>query len=77
MMSRIDGTQSGIYRANKLGNINVKASEHIDTMIGLGYPIYDGDGKLNPVPKDDLIYPNSNMDSTYWRKVNEAKRLRK
>jgi hypothetical protein len=75
MMSRIDGTEKGVYRADKLGNIDVKAPEHIDNMVGLGYPIYDGDGKTYPVPKDDLIYPNLNLDSTYWRRINEAKNL--
>ena len=77
MMARIDGTENGVYRADKLGNIDVKASGHIDTMVGLGYPIYDGDGKMSPVPKDDLVYPNLNMDSSYWRKINEAKNLRR
>ena len=77
MMSRLDGTEHGVYRANKLGNIDVKAPEHIDTMVGLGYPIYDGDGITNPAPKNDLIYPNLNLDSSYWRKINEGKNLRR
>jgi len=73
LMSRIDGTENGIYRANKMGNIDVIAPEHIDVMVGLGYPIYDGDGIRFPAPKDDLLYPNMNLDSAYWRKINEAK----
>jgi len=77
MMRGIDGSHPGLYRANKIGNIDVVASKHIDVMFGLGYPIYAGDGKMNPVPKDDLIYPNLNMDSEYWRKIQEAKNLRR
>jgi len=77
LMSRLDGTGGGKYRADKLGNIDVVAAKHIETMVGLGYPIYDGDGKTVPVPKDELIYPNLNMDSTYYRKINEAKNLRR
>jgi len=77
MMSRIDGTENGVYRANKLGNIDVRAPEHISSMVGLGYPIYNGDGKTNPVPKDSLIYPNLDLDSLYWRKINEAKNMRR
>ena len=73
MMSRLDGTSNGVYRANRLGNIDVRAPEHIDSMVGLGYPIYEGDGIMNPVPKDDLLYPNLNLDSSYWRKINAAK----
>ena len=76
MMAHLRGGQ-GIYRADERGNIDVVAPVHIDVMVGLGYPIYDGDGKMNPVPKDDLIYPNLNMDSPYWRRINEAKKLRK
>ncbi|MBA7698130.1 hypothetical protein ES703_106805 [subsurface metagenome] len=75
MMAHIKGGHQGVYRADKLGNIDVVAPAHIDVMVGLGYPIYDGDGKMNPVPKDDLIYPNLYMDSTYWRKINQAKNL--
>ena len=78
MMQGVKGDgKGGLFRADKLGNIDVKAPEQIDTMIGLGYPIYDGDGKMNPVPKDDLIYPNLNMDSEYWRLINKAKNLRR
>lgn len=67
----------GGYETDKLGNIDVTIPAHIDTMVGLGYPIYGGDGKMKPVPKDDLIYPNNNLDSEYWRKINEAKNLRR
>lgn len=77
MMSRMDGTENGVYRANKLGNIDVRAPEHISTMVGLGYPIYDGDGKTTSVTKDSLIYPNLDLDSPYWRKINEAKYVRR
>ncbi len=77
MMRGIDGSHQGTYRADKLGNIDVVASKHIDVMLGLGYPIYNGNGKMVPVLKDDLIYPNLNMDSQYWRKINEAKNSRR
>lgn len=77
MMAHIKDGNQGIYRADELGNIDVLAPVHIDVMVGLGYPIYAGDGKMKPVPKDDLIYPNLNMDSEYWRKINEAKNLRR
>lgn len=76
-MMRLKGTDDRGYAADELGNIDVKAPEHIDTMVGLGYPIYDGDGKTKPVPKDDLLYPNLNLDSEYWRRINEAKNLRR
>jgi len=77
LMNKIDGTPYGKYTADKLGNIDIVAPQHIDVMIGLGYPIYCGDGKRTPVPLDDLIYPNNNTDSGYWRKINEAKNLRR
>lgn len=77
MMRSIRGGEAAEYRADKLGNINVVAQKHIDVMVGLGYPIYDGDGKMKPVPRDDLLYPNNNLDSAYWQKINEAKHLRK
>lgn len=67
----------GGYDADKLGNIDVTISEHISTMIGLGYPVYNGDGKTYPVPKVDLLYPNTNLDSLYWRKINEGKNMRR
>src|SRR3972149_6203700 len=72
-MMQIKGMHQGIYDADKLGNIDVRAMEHIDTMVGLGYPIYNGDGKTYPVPLDDLIYPNLDVNSEYWRGINEAK----
>lgn len=77
MMRSIEGGEAAGYRADKLGNIDVVALKHIGVMVGLGYPIYDGDGKMCPVPKDDLLYPNNNLDSRYWQKVNEAKNLRR
>ena len=77
MMRQIKGKHQGDYKADKMGNIDVQVSEHIDVMIGLGYPIYDGDGKLYPVPPDDLIWPSPVLDSPYWRKINEAKKRRK
>ncbi|HUT68664.1 MAG TPA: hypothetical protein VMW86_08990 [Dehalococcoidales bacterium] len=76
-MRQIKGFHQGIYNADQLGNIDVQAPEHIDVMVGLGYPIYDGDGKQNPVPKDDLIYPNLDLKSTYWRRIKEAKSSRR
>lgn len=77
MMAHIKGTFQGIYRADKFGNIDVVAPEHIDVMVGLGYPIYNGNfGSIIPVPKEDLIYPNLDLTSPYWRKINEAKSLR-
>lgn len=77
LMRSLKGEEGGEYRADKLGNIVVVAPEHIDAMVGLGYPIYDGDGTIRPVPKDDLLYPNNNLDSGYWQKINEAKNLRR
>lgn len=77
IMSRIKGTNLGAYRADKLGNIDITAPIHIDVMVGLGYPIYNGDGKTKPATEGDLLYPNLNMDSPYWRKINEAKNLRR
>jgi hypothetical protein len=70
-----DGTK-GLFYADSLGNIEVVAPKHIDTMVGLGYPIYDGDGKTYPVPMDDLLWISSRPDSPYWQKINEAKHLR-
>ena len=70
-------THRGGYKSDKLGNIDVAIHYHLDTMIGQGWPIYNGDGKTYPVPKDDLIYPNMNLSSTYWQRINEAKNLRR
>ena len=70
------GDEAYTYRADKLGNVDVVIPKHIDVMVGLGYPIYNGDGKTSPVPKDSLIYPNLNPDSTYWRRISEIKNLR-
>ena len=75
IMGHIKGIESIRYDADKFGNIEVEAPEHIDAMVGLGYPIYDGDDNLCPVPKDDLIYPNNNLASTYWQRINKAKNL--
>ena len=60
------------YIADKLGNIDVTGPRHIETMVGLGYPIYNGDGKLCPVPLDDLLFPSINPKSEYWNKINQA-----
>lgn len=77
MMRGIRGGHEGEYRADKMGNIDVIALKHIEVMVGLGYPIYNGDGKTKIASKDDLIYPNNNLDSTYWQKILEAKNLRR
>ena len=72
-MTRLkEGGESVTYFANKVGNIDVKAPLHIETMMGLGYPIYDGDGKTYPVPPDDLVWPRLEADSTYMRRCLEA-----
>lgn len=83
-MKRIDGSHSGRYEADEVGNIEVTIPEHIDTLVSLGYPIYNGDGKpkydhmLKPyIPRDELLYPNNNLDSPYWQKVLEAKSRRR
>ena len=76
MMSHIKDGSGGIYHADKLGNIEVVALEHIDCMVGLGYPIYNGDGKQCPVPMDDLLFITAQLDSMYWRKIEEGKHLR-
>jgi len=60
------------YVANQLGNIEVADPRHIETMVGLGYPIYNGDGLSYPVPPDDLLYPNVHPESEYWRRINQA-----
>lgn len=60
------------YRADALGNIDVLHPKHIETMVGLGYPLYDGDGKLAPVPMDDLLYPTLELNSEYWKQINRA-----
>lgn len=60
------------YVADKLGNVEVVAKKHIEAMVGLGYPIYDGDGRQSPVPMDDLLFPNLNMNSEYWSRINQA-----
>jgi len=76
MVRSVNGGEATSYRADSLGNIDAVIPQHIDVMVGLGYPIYSGDGKTRPVPKDMLIYPNSNLDSTYWQRINEIKNLR-
>lgn len=65
------------YRADGLGNIDIKNPKHIEVMVGLGYPIYNGDGKMYPVPLDDLLFPNLNMDSEYYRRIQQALYARK
>lgn len=60
------------YRADKLGNIEVTHPRHIETMVGLGYPVYNGNGNTYPVPMDDLLYPNIHPESEYWRRINQA-----
>lgn len=72
-MTRLkEGGESVTYIADKVGNIDVKAPLHVRTMMGLGYPIYDGDGKTYPVPPDDLIWPRLETDSQYMRRCMEA-----
>ena len=75
MMGEIKGTHLGAYKADQLGNIDVEVPKHIDVMVGLGYPIYNGDGKTCPVPMDDLLFISANLNGTYWRKINEAKNM--
>lgn len=60
------------YRADKLGNIDIINPKHVEVMVGLGYPIYNGDGRIYPVPLDDLLFPNLNMDSEYYRRIQQA-----
>lgn len=72
-MGKIDGKQLAAYRTDSIGNIDVIAPQHIDVMVGLGYPIYDGDGKTYPVPMDDLLWITAKLDSTYWHKIEQAK----
>ena len=69
-------THRGGYQTDKLGNIDVTIPFHIDTMIGQGWPIYIGNGHL-PVSQLDLLYPDMDMDSFYWRKINEGKNMRR
>lgn len=76
-MRRVKDGHGGTYTADKLGNIDVRVHEHIDTLVSLGYPIYNGDGRTNPVPKDSLIFPNNNLSSPYWQRILEAKNLRR
>ena len=84
-MKKVKGDHSGRYEADEMGNIEVTIPEHIDTLVSLGYPIYngngrpikDGQGRIYPVLRDDLIYPNSNINSPYWQKVFEAKSRRR
>lgn len=85
-MKRIDGGgHNGRYEADEMGNIEVTISKHIDTLVTLGYPIYNGDGKLAkdgegrvyPIPRNDLLYPNKNLTSQYWQKVMEEKNRRR
>ena len=73
MMGTIQGVHEGSYRADKLGNIDVEVPKHIDVMVGLGYPIYNGDGKTCPVPMDDLLFISADLNGAYWRRINEAK----
>ena len=73
LMKKIDGTPYGKYTTDKLGNIDIVAPEHVDVMVGLGYPIYDGDGVTFPSSMRDMIYPNLDPTSPYWRKIQEAK----
>lgn len=60
------------FRADKMGNIEVSQPKQIETMVGLGYPIYNGDGKMCPVPMDDLLYPSIHLNSEYWKRINQA-----
>lgn len=60
------------FNADKLGNIEVSQPRQIETMVGLGYPIYAGDGKMCPVPMDDLLYPSVHPGSEYWKRINQA-----
>lgn len=72
-----EGGESVTYLADKIGNIDVKAPLHIQTMMGLGYPVYDGDGKAYPVPADDLTWPRLETDSAYMKRCLEALSLGK
>lgn len=70
MQGMKDGT-SDEYVADELGNIEVTTPKHINVMVGLGYPIYNGNG-IKPVPRDDLLFPNLHLDSEYWRQINKG-----
>lgn len=77
MMGHIKGFSQTEYRADKMGNIDVVAPEHLDVMVGLGYPIYNGDGKTYPVPPEDLVWISSNPESPYWRMIAQEKSKRR
>ncbi len=44
------------YVADKIGNIEVDIPEHIKGLMGHGYAIYKGDGKVFKM--DDMIWPH-------------------
>jgi hypothetical protein len=60
-----------LYRADALGNIDVTHPAHVQVMVGLGHPIYIGNGKL-PVEPEDLLWPTLEPDSQYWKAVSQA-----
>jgi len=46
------------YVADKRGNMEVLAHEHIKDFIGLGYPIYNG-MFIGETTREDLIWPDN------------------
>ena len=75
MMANVrTGEKAMRYDADRLGNIEVVEPQHIETMRGLGYPIYVGDG-TGPVTMTDMLWPHvDDPEDPYLRKMLEQER---
>lgn len=61
------------YKANSLGNMDIRAPEHIRDFVGLGYPVYNG-MFIEPTTAEDMLWPDN---PEYNRRVLEGLNLRK
>ena len=68
-----EGDHNVEYIADRLGNIDVEAPEHIQDFVGLGYPIYNG-MFIDPTTTEDMLWPDN---PEYNRRVLEGLNKRK
>lgn len=70
------------YDADALGNIDVRAPQHVRGMMQLGWPIYDGDGCPDALPvrcellQDLERHAEGIRQSHFQRHVRRQKKLR-
>lgn len=78
MTSARDKSYKGSYHADALGNITVVVPADLNTMVGQGWPIYNGPANQQvPVTPEQLIWPEVTgalvaLNNPFDKIINEA-----